>query len=56
MGSAVINTHCKNSIVTVRKRSSGQGNMFTGVCLSTGGGCLVPGGSLVGGVPGLGGV
>ena len=31
--------------ITARKRSLGQGNMFTGVCLSTGG-CLVP----VGGV------
>ena len=28
--------------ITTRKRSLGQGNMFTGVCLSTGG-CLVPG-------------
>ena len=38
-------------IITARKRSLGQGNMFTGVCLSTGGGvpgpggCLVPGGA-----------
>ena len=30
-------------LVTARKRSLGQGNMFTGVCLSTVG-CLVPGG------------
>ena len=41
-------------IFTARKRSLGQGNMFPGVCLSTGGfwsgGCLVPGG-----VPGPGG-
>ena len=56
-------------IFTARKRSFGQGNMFTGVCLSTWGGCLVrrsgPGGWLVWGclvrgawsqgVPGLGG-
>ena len=54
-------------IITARKRSLGQGNMFTDVCLSTGG-CLVPGGLLPGGclvkggvcsgggVPGLGGV
>ena len=47
--------------ITARKRSLGQGNMFTGVCLSIGGGgCLVPGGSgprgcLVWGVPGPGG-
>ena len=33
-------------IFTARKRSLGQGNMFTGVCLSTGGG-LVLGGCLV---------
>ena len=26
------------TIITARKRSLGQGNMFTGVCLSTGGG------------------
>ena len=35
-------------VITARKRSLGQGNMFTGVCLSTGGACskggLVPGG------------
>ena len=41
-------------LVTVCKRSLGQGNMFTGVCLPTGvvpgpGGCLALGG------PGLGG-
>ena len=30
----------KELLVTARKRSLGQGNMFTGVCLSTGG---VPG-------------
>ena len=41
------------SLITARKRSLEQGNMFTGVCLSTGG-CLVPGG-LVRGVPGPGG-
>ena len=50
-----------NNIITARKRSLGQGNMFTGVCLSTGG-CLVPGGVpdpggclLREGVPGQGG-
>ena len=31
-------------IFTARKRSLGQGNMLTGVCLSTGG-CLVPRGA-----------
>ena len=31
-------------LITARKRSLGQGNMFTGVCLSTGG-CLLPGGA-----------
>ena len=40
-------------IFTARKRSLGQGNMFTGVCLSTGGclvgGCLLPGGACSGG-------
>ena len=48
-------------IITARRRSLGQGNMFTGVCLSTGVGCLVLGGawsgglgSGAGGVPGLG--
>ena len=37
------------TIITARKRSLGPGNMFTGVCLSTGGGgvhgpggCMVP--------------
>ena len=38
-------------LVTTCKQSLGQGNMFTGVCLSTGGawsrGCLLPGGCLV---------
>ena len=29
--------HCILFIVTARKRSLGQGNVFTGVCLSTGG-------------------
>ena len=59
-------------IITARKRSLGQGNMFTDVCLSTGGvpgprgsaagGCLVKGGVCSGGcawsrgVPGPGGV
>ena len=37
-------------IFTARKRSLGQGNMLTGVCLSTGG-YLVPGGFGLG-VPG----
>ena len=37
-----------NIIFTARKRSLGQGHMFTGVCLSTGG--LVPGGVWSGGV------
>ena len=45
-------------VITARKRSLGQGNMFTGVCLPTGGvpgpgvgdwgcsgGCLLPGGT-----------
>ena len=36
---------CGYSFVTARKRSLGQGNMFTGVCLSTGGVCMVPGGA-----------
>ena len=55
------------SLITVRKRRLGQGNTFTGVCLSTGGGpgprglpgpggCLVLGVGLVWGVPGPGGV
>ena len=39
----------KTRIFTARKRSLGQGNMFTGVCLSIGGsgpgGCLLPGGA-----------
>ena len=56
-------------VITARKRSLGQGNMFTGVCLSTGGawsggvawsmgrGCLVWGvPALGGGVPDPGGV
>ena len=29
-------------LITARKRSLGQGNMFTGVCLSTGGGVSAP--------------
>ena len=32
------------TVITARKQSLGQGNMFTGVCLSTGG-CMVPGGA-----------
>ena len=47
--------HILISIITARKRSLGQGNMFTGVCLSTSGawsrGGLLPGeGCLVQGV------
>ena len=42
------------TIITARKRSLGQGNIFTGVCLSTGGsssgGSLCPGWSLSRGV------
>ena len=41
-------------IVTARKWSLGQGNMFTGVCLSTGG-CLLRGGACSRGVPAWGG-
>ena len=56
-----------NYIITARKRSLRQGNIFTGVCLSTGrlpgpggvpgpgdgwsGGCLLPGGTCSRGVP-----
>ena len=29
--------HCEQTIITACKRSLGQGNVFTGVCLSTGG-------------------
>ena len=53
-------------VFTARKRSLGQGNVFTGVCLSTGEvpgpggwrGCLLPGGvpALGGGVPAPGGL
>ena len=50
--------HCL-FLVTTRKRSLGQGNMFTSVCLSTGGvpapgGCLLLGGAWSWGVPGPG--
>ena len=49
----------QSRIIIARKRGLGQGNMFTGVCLSTRGGAwsggLVPGGCLVPGVPGPGG-
>ena len=61
-------TNNEHEIITARKRSLGQGNMFTGVCLSTGWmpgaggawsrGCLlwegglVQGGAWSGGVPG----
>ena len=43
--------HERGQIFTARKRSLGQGNMFTGMCLSTG---RVPGqrGACSGGVPG----
>ena len=43
-----------NYIITARKRSLRQGNIFTGVCLSTGR-LPGPGGCLVLGVAGLGG-
>ena len=39
------------NIFTTRKRSLGQGNMFTGVCLSTGGMVWSWGGACLGGVP-----
>ena len=42
----------RNSIFTARKRSLGQGNMFTGMCLSTGG-CMVWGGAWFGGGEGV---
>ena len=42
-------------IFTARKQNLGEGNMFTGVCLSTGG-YLVPGGAWSWGVPGPRGV
>ena len=47
-------TRCKELFITTRKRSLGQGNIFTSVCQefcsqggawSSGGGCLVPGGA-----------
>ena len=41
-------------LVTARKRILGQGNMFTGVFLSTGA-VPDPGGAWFGGMPGLGG-
>ena len=44
------------SVTTARKRSLGQGNMFTGVCLSTGVGAWSRGGAWTRmGVPGPGG-
>ena len=50
------------SVITARKRNLGQGNMFTGVCLSTeggawsgGSGLLWGGGAYSRGVPGPGG-
>ena len=51
--------HCLwDRVFTARKRSLGQGNMLTGVCLSTGG-CLLWGGAcsqgVWSGVPGPGG-
>ena len=43
-------------LITARKRSLGQGNIFTPVCHSVHrGGCLVPGGCLLPGVSALGG-
>ena len=46
----------KRTIFTARKRSLGQCNMFTPVCHSGPGGCLIPEGCLIlGGVPGPGG-
>ena len=39
------------SLITVRKRNLGQGNIFTGVCLSTEEGCLVQGVGMGGLVP-----
>ena len=45
-----------HEFVTARKRSLGQGNMFTGACLCTGGGVWSREGSGPGGVPGLGGL
>ena len=61
-----------SGLITAHKRSLGQGNMFTGVCLSTGvpapgggawswgvsapGGCLLLGGAWSQGVPAPGGV
>ena len=43
-------------LITARKRSLGQGNMFTGVCLSTGVGACSWGGYMVQGVHAPGGV
>ena len=46
----------RNTIITARKRSLGQGNIFAPVCHSVygGGGCLVPGGSAPGAPGGKG--
>ena len=49
----ILNSPRRSFLFTARKRSLGQGNMFTGMCLSTGGvpglGGLVPGGACLGG-------
>ena len=50
MGERTVRILLECFLVTTRKRSLGQGNMFTGVCLSTEG---VP---APGGLPALGGV
>ena len=44
------------TFITACKRSLGQGNIFTTVCHSVHGGCLVPGGSGPVGAPGSWGV
>ena len=56
--SKLVNSQCtmyNSNIFTARKRSLGQGNICLQVCVCPrGGGCLVPGGCLVRGVPGPG--
>ena len=47
-GLPILTRKMSNLIFTARKRSFGQGNIFTSVCLSTGGGVPCPGGSLSG--------
>ena len=44
-------TNIKEPLITARKRSSGQGNIFTSICLSTGEGASIHGGSLSGRPP-----